>query len=134
MIVKMKPSQVRRSIDGWLRIKKATRKNDSIMSSRENKILTFVHPMLAKEADEPFDNKDWIFEVKWDGYRAISEVNKNTASLYSRNGNPFNLRYPSVIEELRKLNRRLILDGEIVVLDDYGKPDFQKLQFYEQNK
>jgi len=104
------------------------------MSSRENKILTFVHPMLAKEADEPFDNKDWIFEVKWDGYRAISEVNKNTASLYSRNGNPFNLRYPSVIEELRKLNRRLILDGEIVVLDDYGKPDFQKLQFYEQNK
>ena len=104
------------------------------MSNRENKLLTFIHPMLAREADQPFDSEDWIFEVKWDGYRAICEINKSQISLYSRNGNSFNFRYPVIVEELRKLNRKMVLDGEIVVLDDAGRPDFQKLQFYEQDK
>lgn len=86
--------------------------------------------MLAKETNQPFSNKNWIFEIKWDGYRAIAEVNKNNINLYSRNGNSFNLSYPRVVTELKKLNINAILDGELVIIDKNGKSNFQLLQQY----
>jgi bifunctional non-homologous end joining protein LigD len=86
--------------------------------------------MLARETNEPFDDKDWLFEIKWDGYRAIAEVNKNKARLYSRNGNSFENNYPIVMDELMKLNIHAVLDGEIVVMNDEGNPSFQLLQHY----
>lgn len=86
--------------------------------------------MLAKEIDAPFDNKEWIFEIKWDGYRAISEINKKRVKLYSRKGNSFLSTYPIIAKELQQINENVIIDGEIVVLDDEGKPNFQKLQDY----
>ncbi|MGZ4053887.1 MAG: DNA ligase D [Bacteroidia bacterium] len=89
--------------------------------------------MLAKETDEPFSDKDWIYEIKWDGYRAIAEVNKNDVNLYSRRGNTFNLSYPLIADELKKLNINAVLDGEIVVTDKNGKSDFQLLQQYQNN-
>lgn len=91
--------------------------------------------MLAKETDTVFDNKDWLFEIKWDGYRAIAEIAKGDYKLYSRNGNSFNLQYPVVFNELKKMFRKydVVLDGEIVVLNEQGKSDFQKLQHYEDN-
>ncbi|CAN5450357.1 hypothetical protein BH11BAC3_BH11BAC3_42090 [soil metagenome] len=89
--------------------------------------------MLAKETDNPFDDKDWIFEIKWDGYRAIAEVNKNNTELYSRNGNSFNNTYPLIFNALKKLNLNVVFDGEIVVLNEAGRSDFQKLQHYEDN-
>ena len=55
--------------------------------------------MLASLGDDAFDNKDWIFELKWDGYRAIAEIDKKKVKLYSRNGLSFNERYPSVVSE-----------------------------------
>lgn len=89
--------------------------------------------MLAKETDEPFDGKDWLFEIKWDGYRAIGDVKKGAIELYSRNGNSFNTAYPLVYNELKKLKHDVVLDGEIVILNEEGKSDFQKLQHYEDN-
>jgi len=89
--------------------------------------------MLAKETDKPFDSDEWIFEIKWDGYRAISEIKNGSVELYSRNGNSFNERYPLVYNELKKLKADLTLDGEIVVLDEKGRPSFQKLQHYADN-
>jgi len=89
--------------------------------------------MLAKETDKAFNNKDWLFEIKWDGYRAISEISKNRVELYSRNGNSFNTSYPIVFNELKKIKQQVVLDGEIVVLDKNGKSDFQELQQYEDN-
>ncbi len=89
--------------------------------------------MLAKEIQEPFDDKEWLFEIKWDGYRAISEVQQGQVALYSRNGNSFYDHYPSIVEALKQLKIRAILDGEIVVLDESGKSNFQKLQHYEEN-
>jgi len=86
--------------------------------------------MLAKETDEPFDAKDWIFEIKWDGYRAIAEVNKEKVRLYSRNGNSFMENYPVVVEQLSKMKLNAVLDGEIVVMNDDGNPSFQLLQHY----
>lgn len=90
--------------------------------------------MLAKETDKAFDDKDWLFEIKWDGYRAISEIRKNVVLLYSRNGLNFQHTYPIVADQLKNINADAVLDGEIVVLDDKGKPDFQLLQHYSENQ
>lgn len=90
--------------------------------------------MLAKETREAFDNKDWLFEIKWDGYRAIAEVNQGKIALYSRNGLNFQLTYPVVVEQLKKIKGEVVLDGEIIVLNDEGQPDFQLLQLYSENQ
>ena len=100
--------------------------------SRE-KLSSYIQPMLAKESNNAFDDKDWIFEIKWDGYRAISEIKDGNIFLYSRNGNSFNNDYPLVTKELKKIKHDAALDGEIVILNEEGKSDFQKLQHYEDN-
>ncbi len=97
------------------------------------KLAQFTHPMLAKEADKAFDDKDWIFEIKWDGYRAIADLTKKDPSLYSRNGNDFAFTFPIIAEALKELSVNAILDGEIVVLNKEGFPDFQKIQHYGQH-
>jgi bifunctional non-homologous end joining protein LigD len=87
-----------------------------------------IKPMLATVVDKPFNNKDWAFEVKWDGVRAISFERNGVARLQSRNGNDITASYPEVAEALQKslagINS-VVLDGEIVVLDKNGHPDFQ---------
>ncbi len=93
----------------------------------------FIKPMLAKETDASFDDKDWLFEIKWDGYRAIAEINNGNVELYSRNGNSFVDHYPLLVEALEKIKHKAVLDGEIVVLNEAGFPDFQKIQHYEEN-
>jgi len=89
--------------------------------------------MLAKESEEPFDDKDWLYEIKWDGYRAIAEIENKNVKLYSRNGITFENSYPVVVSELKKIRADAVLDGEIVVLNDEGLPEFQLLQHYESN-
>lgn len=90
-----------------------------------------IQPMLATLTQTPFDHRDWIFEVKWDGYRALAEVRGSDVSLYSRNGISFNKKYPLLVEALQKLGSDAVLDGEIVVVDDQGRSDFQMLQHYQ---
>jgi bifunctional non-homologous end joining protein LigD len=89
--------------------------------------------MLAKLHDKAFDRDDWIFEIKWDGYRAIAELNGSKSRLYSRNGLSFEASYPIVFDELKKIKQKIVLDGEIVALDENGMPSFQLLQQYGQN-
>ncbi|MEO5783156.1 MAG: non-homologous end-joining DNA ligase, partial [Ginsengibacter sp.] len=89
--------------------------------------------MLAKEAEQPFDDNNWLYEIKWDGYRAIAELENKDVKLYSRNGITFENSYPIVVQELKKIKDNVVLDGEIVVLNDEGHPDFQLLQHYESN-
>jgi bifunctional non-homologous end joining protein LigD len=101
--------------------------------SGNDKLTHYIKPMLANIYEKPFDDLDWIFEVKWDGYRAIAEINKEEIKLYSRNGLSFLRLYPAVAEELKKIKEDVILDGEIVVLNKDNKPDFQKLQQYDNN-
>ena len=91
-----------------------------------------LQPMLATVVKEPFDDRDWIFEVKWDGYRAIAEIRGNAVSLYSRNGISFNKKYPSIVETLQKIGFDAVLDGEVVVVDDQGRSDFEALQHYRE--
>ena len=87
-----------------------------------------VQLMLAEARDMAFTASGWLFELKLDGYRAIGARN-GTACLLSRNGNDLSNCFPEVIRALDALPfKRLILDGEIVALDDAGRPNFQRLQ------
>ena len=81
-------------------------------------------PMLAKSAKSPFSGKDWQFEIKWDGFRAIAYVN-NELSLQSRNGKELIGQFPE-LKNLTTLAPGTILDGEIVAIKN-GKPDIQSL-------
>ncbi len=89
--------------------------------------------MLATAVDRAFSSGDWLFELKLDGYRAIAEIRNGKVSLYSRNGILLTRRYPSIVAALRKIRVDAIIDGEIVLLDEKGRPDFQKLQNYSRN-
>ena len=81
-------------------------------------------PMLAKVTEEAFSDKDWFFEVKWDGFRAIAYV-EEAFSLKSRNENELKQIFPE-LQELSKLSSNIVVDGEIIVMRE-GKPDFQSL-------
>lgn len=100
---------------------------------KPKKLTRFIKPMLASIAKTPFDDKDWVFEIKWDGYRAVAELQKGKLRFYSRNGLDFSDRYPAIVQALKKINHNVILDGEIVLLNEKNLPDFQKLQHYESN-
>lgn len=89
-----------------------------------------VEPMLASSVNKPFNHPDWLFEVKWDGYRAIAETGKKGALLYSRNQLPLAGRFPPVAKALKELSGEAVLDGEIVAVDKDGVPRFQLLQDY----
>ena len=81
-------------------------------------------PMLAKVGEEAFSDKDWFFEVKWDGFRAIAYV-EEPFSLKSRNEKELRGNFPE-LQELKKLAKNIVVDGEIIVMRE-GKPDFQSL-------
>ena len=103
----------------------------SIKYGRANKLSKFIKPMLASVTKIPFDDKDWLYEIKWDGYRAVAEWIDGKLKFYSRNGIDFSERFPSIAKELQKLKHNVILDGEIVLMNEKNLPDFQKLQYYE---
>lgn len=86
--------------------------------------------MLARSAEAPFSSGDWIFEVKWDGIRAISYV-KEELSIRSRNQKELIANFPE-LSELKDLARDMVLDGEIIVMKD-GKADFATLIKRSQN-
>ena len=92
--------------------------------------MKYYKPMLALPAEEPFSSDNWVFEVKWDGIRAISYV-KEGLSIRSRNQKELIDNFPE-LSELNDLTRDTVLDGEIVVMKD-GKPDFQTLIQRRQN-
>ncbi len=86
--------------------------------------MTLYKPMLARPAETPFSSDEWLFEVKWDGIRAISYVS-GELSIRSRNQKELIGKFPE-LSELSDLTSNTVLDGEIIVMKD-GKPDFQTL-------
>ena len=81
-------------------------------------------PMLAQNAKNAFNDQDWLFEIKWDGFRAIAYLDE-PFSIRSRNGQELKGHFPE-LTELTRLGSKIVLDGEIVVMQD-GIPDFQAL-------
>jgi bifunctional non-homologous end joining protein LigD len=90
--------------------------------------------MLATLVDEPFDGENWLFEIKWDGYRAIGSVIKGNTDLYSRNHISFKERYAPITGALKDFSNDAILDGEVVALDEKGLSRFQYLQNWQKDQ
>ncbi len=85
--------------------------------------------MLATLGAQPFSRPGWLFEVKYDGVRVLAERAGGAVELYGRAGQRFTARYPEVTAALRTLPLdRFVLDGEVVALDERGRPSFQRLQ------
>jgi len=85
--------------------------------------------MLASTGERPFSSKEWLFEIKYDGVRALASRKDKDMELYGRSGQVITARYPEVARALRALPvERFVLDGEIVALDESGRPSFQRLQ------
>ena len=86
-------------------------------------------PMLAKTADQPFDGDNWLFELKYDGVRVIAIRDGAAVQLFARSGTEVTARYPEVALAFNALPYdRFVMDGEIVALDEAGRPSFQLLQ------
>ena len=119
--VKQRPPKVR--TDEAAKIKT---KNDSDPRAAPPK---FVAPMECLLVDRIPENPPWIYELKLDGYRIVSVKHGARATLYSRRGTPFNDRFPEIAEALRRAPLPdCVLDGEVVALDEHGRPSFQELQ------
>jgi bifunctional non-homologous end joining protein LigD len=111
-------------------LKKERRSGKGSSKTNRSNIPKIIKPMLAKETGKAFSDKDWIYEIKWDGYRAIADVNYDTVKLFSRNGNSFNDAYPLVVKGLKDLAIDAVVDGEIIIVDKEGRSNFQLLQYY----
>ncbi len=85
-------------------------------------------PMLATLVDKPFDEPGWLYEIKWDGYRAIALCNKGKVELKSRNNKSFNEKFYPVYDAIKQWNINAVLDGEIAVLNKDGISHFGALQ------
>jgi len=93
-----------------------------------------IKPMLCTLVDEPFDRENWLFEMKWDGYRAVGAKRDGAVQLYSRNNLDFRAKYPEIAEALQALPDNTVIDGEIVAVDKDGRPHFERLQNWGKNK
>jgi ATP-dependent DNA ligase len=85
-------------------------------------------PMLATLVDELFDDKKWVFETKWDGFRLITEKHGHAVRLWSRNGIDVTTRYAVLLPALQKIDGSCVIDGELCALDEHGRSRFQLLQ------
>ena len=130
--------QMKKQDKNWLLIREKGRNKASsttIKSLRKggSRLSSYIKPMLATLSDQPFNDPDWIYEIKWDGYRAIAETGQEQVRFYSRNGLDFSDRFSTLTAALKKVKVPAIIDGEIVLLNEQQLPDFQKLQDYENN-
>ena len=90
---------------------------------------TEIHAMLAESVDDPFDGPDWLFEIKWDGYRAIAFIQNGKVRLVSRKQNDLTPRYPELAGLPQFIKAQsAILDGEVVALDEEGRASFSLMQ------
>ena len=107
--------------------------DELIKKGKRQAMPSRIIPMLATLTDDPFDDKDWIFEIKYDGYRALSYLDGSDVTVMSRKDLSFNKKFPPVVEALKELGLEAILDGEIVALNKEGRSDFQLLQQWQKN-
>lgn len=97
--------------------------------AREAPMPASLSPMLATLIDRPFSDPGWLFEIKWDGARTLAWIDHGEVHLRSRAGNEVTRQYPELASLPQRLGaRRALLDGEIVVLDEKGRSDFERMQ------
>jgi bifunctional non-homologous end joining protein LigD len=120
------PAKLSGDEKNWLIIRK---KEEAGSAPRQVSARTYV-PMLATLAEDIPRGAGWLFEVKWDGYRAIAKVSGGEATLTSRNSNDLTARFPNVAKEVAKAVKTpaAVLDGEVCALDEAGRSSFSAMQ------
>ena len=89
-----------------------------------------IEPMLATLVTEPVNEQGWVYEMKWDGYRAVASIQNGNVDICSRNKKSFNQKFYPLHEVLKQWNINAVVDGEIVVVNELGIPDFSDLQLW----
>ncbi len=113
----------------WVSEAPAASAEIDLSAAREAPMPRYIEPMKATLATGPFRDEDWLFEVKWDGYRVEAVVRDGTVSLFTRNGNDAAAYFPGLLVPPTWISaREAIVDGEVVALDEQGRPDFSLLQ------
>jgi bifunctional non-homologous end joining protein LigD len=112
----------------WQSNRAATQKKNTRGLDHRHVEAKFIEPMRCKAVTALPDDGRWSFEIKFDGYRSIAVKRGSEVTLFSRNRNVLNDRFPNVVDALRLMDGDFVLDGEIVVLDEQGRPSFQLLQ------
>ncbi|HET7028771.1 MAG TPA: DNA ligase D [Candidatus Limnocylindrales bacterium] len=113
----------------WLSGAPAATAEIDLSAAEETGAAGYLEPMAATLASKPFDDPDWLFEVKWDGYRVEAVVRDGRARLFTRHGNDAATYFPSLAGPAPWIDARdAVVDGEVVALDERGRPDFSLLQ------
>jgi bifunctional non-homologous end joining protein LigD len=86
-----------------------------------------ITPMALTLSQQPFNDKEWQFEIKWDGFRMVAYCNGEKVNLSSRRNNSLDKRFSSIKMELQRMKLNAVLDGEVVTLDDDGSPNFSNI-------
>jgi bifunctional non-homologous end joining protein LigD len=106
--------------------------NTSKKSGNEKSFFQDVpKPMLARLSTQIIDKPDWLYEIKYDGYRIIAQINNGAVKLISRNGNDYTKKFNAISSALSNISQSVILDGEVVIENSKGISDFQRLQNYQ---
>jgi len=96
----------------------------------EDPMPEHANPMLCTLVREVPELEDYLYEIKWDGYRIIAYLQKGKVRLASRSGLDYTRKYPPIEKALKSLKHDVVIDGEVVVFNEEGKPDFDALQKY----
>jgi bifunctional non-homologous end joining protein LigD len=106
----------------------ATVKSAKKAISKHTSFPENIEPMLTTLVDKPFHEPGWIYEIKWDGYRALSYISNGNVEIRSRNNKSFNQKFYPVYDALKNWKVNAVVDGEIIVMNEKGAADFSDLQ------
>jgi bifunctional non-homologous end joining protein LigD len=113
----------------WISHAPATVAEIDLSEAKPAKLPGFIPPMAATLTNKGFDDDDWLFEIKWDGYRIEAVVRDGTARIFTRNGNDGEAYFPKLLTKASWIEaQEAIVDGEVVAIGEDGRPDFSLLQ------
>jgi bifunctional non-homologous end joining protein LigD len=128
-IEEMHKNEVRQALpSSWILDRIPQCPGPELIVARSSTLPKRLQPMLATLTDAPFDDADWVFEDKYDGFRMVACVEAGHVTLYSRNGKIISDSYVEVAQALERVKTDAVLDGELVALDSQGVSRFQLLQ------
>jgi bifunctional non-homologous end joining protein LigD len=127
---KERPGPVEQPAPGAIPIQDWSKQLEDVKGARKAVMPDSVKPMLATLVDSPAESSEWLYEIKWDGYRALAFVEDGKAQLVSRNQNDLTQAFAELAVELpgRVKAKRALIDGEIVALDEQGRSSFSLMQ------
>jgi ATP-dependent DNA ligase len=103
----------------------------NLLRSLPKKNAGFIEPMECLSVPKLPESSQWLWEIKLDGYRALAVKSGSNINLFSRRKKSLNRKFPYIVESLTGLPDGTVVDGELVGLDDGGRPDFNLLQNFQ---